>query len=417
MPLNSLIKRSLSLPLILLLLILAVGCSTIKTPLGDREDGTNWSSLYSGAERDGFISDRLNPPFEKLWSEKIRPFERFKIYPRQQLSVPVMAEGILYIGSTNHKIYAFDFVSGKKIWKYDAEAPIESTPTVGSGLVCFGASKGLLNCLDQKTGELLWSFKTGSEVISSPIITDNTVFFYSSSDRLFALDRRSGKEVWSYRRTTYEMVTPRSRTSPTLTADGERVLQVFSDGMLVCLNAFTGRVLWDVKTYKPNIASGPFRSTPAIYGDTVYVPGVDFKVQARLIEDGRVLRTYDTIKARYFALAGKKGILMASDSQVALQSEKTGKVIWKKPPMKGTSTIASISVSGDTVLVLANTVTKHLNLDYFTKRRGHIIAMSLADGRILWSKQLSSTLTGGVSSSGGRFALLTNKGYIEVWGR
>ncbi|MFQ5480880.1 MAG: PQQ-binding-like beta-propeller repeat protein, partial [Thermodesulfobacteriota bacterium] len=336
------IKRSLNLPLIFLLLILIAGCSTVKGPLGDREDATTWSSLYSNSNRWGSTPDILQPPFEKIWSKKIRPFESFKIYPREQLSVPVVAGGLLYIGSTNNKIYAFDLATGKVRWKYNAEAPVESTPTVGSGLLCFGSSKGYLQCLHEKTGEEAWAFMTDSEVISSPVITDNSVYFYSSSDRIFALDQKSGKEIWSYRRSTFEMVRPRSRTSPALTGDGEKILQVFSDGVLVCLNAFTGKVLWEAKTFKPDIASGHFRSTPAISGDTVYVPGTDFKVQARLIDNGRVLKTYDSIKARAFVLAGKKGLVLASETEVALQSEKTGELIWKKSPMEDKNLISAI---------------------------------------------------------------------------
>jgi len=70
-----------------------------------------------------------------------------------------------------------------------------------------------------------------------------------------------------------------------------------------------------------------------------------------------------------------------------------------------------------TVLVLVNTTIPHLNLDLFTSRKGHIIAMDLNDGSRLWTKKLSSTLTSGVSTFGGSFALLTDKGFIEVWGR
>ncbi|MFQ5427716.1 MAG: PQQ-binding-like beta-propeller repeat protein [Thermodesulfobacteriota bacterium] len=410
------IKRSLNISIVFILLILASGCSTVKAPPGEIGEATAWSSLFSGPAREGSTPDALAPPFEKIWSAKIRPFESFKTYPREQLSVPVIAENSIYVGSTNNRVYAFDIESGKKLWQYDAGSPVESTPTVGSDLVCFGSSMGYLHCLKKKTGELLWSFRTGSEVISSPLITKNSVYFYSSADRLFALDIKSGKEIWSYRRSTYEMVSPRSRTSPALTADGEFILQLFSDGTLVSVNAFTGKILWEVKTFKPHISSPAFRSTPAISGDTVFVPGKNFKVQARLIENGRLLKTYDSLKARDFLLAGKRGLVLASENEVALQSEKSGQLIWKKRPMEGKGIISEIALAGETLLVLINSEKKRFNLDFLTSRQGHIIAMSLTDGHVMWSEEFSTTLTGGVSSYGGRFTLLTDNGYLEVWG-
>lgn len=421
MPSNYSIKRCLSLSTaaFLFLLILVSGCSTVTQQLGDREeDPTAWNSLYNGPDRRGSTRDTAEPPFEKIWSQKIRPFETFKVYPREQLSVPVIAEDTLYVGSTNKKVYAFDLLSGGMLWKYDAEAPVESTPTVARDLLCFGTSNGYLRCLKRKTGELQWSFQTGSEVISSPLITENSVYFYSSANRIFALDKKSGKEIWSYRRGTFDMVSPRSRTSPALTADNENILQLFADGTLVCLNAFSGKILWEVPAYKPDISSGPFRSTPAIDGDTAFVPGKGQKVQARFIEDGRVLKTYDKLKTRGFLLAGKEGLVIASETEVALASRKSGEIIWKNtPPGKDKGLITEIGLAGETVLVLMNTEKKRFNLDFFTLRHGHIIAMSLADGHVMWHEELSSTLSGGLSSYGGRIALLTDDGYLEVWGR
>jgi len=419
MRLNSLIKRYLNLPLLLLLLIIISGCSTVSAPRGDREDATPWTTLFSSSTRVGRSPDSLEPPFEKIWSKKIRPFELFKLYPREQLSVPVMDGGVLYVGSTNDTFYSFDFLTGSRLWKYDAGAPIESTPTVGAKSVCFGTAVGFLHCLDRATGEPLWTFKTGSEIISSPLVTENSVYLYSSSDRIFALNPTSGREVWSYRRSDYNMVAPRGRTSPAMSSDGEKIFQVFSDGTLVCFQAFTGKILWEKKIYKPEISTGAFRRTPAVLGDTVYVPGNGLKVQALLIDSGRRIKTYNAIKARHFIVVDKNRLVLASDSEVALIDTGSGDVIWKKksPFRKGTGGISAISASGDIVLVLMNTEKTHLNLDFLKTRKGHIMALRMDDGHVMWNKQFSSTLSGGLSISGGRLALLSNKGFVQVWGR
>ncbi len=406
-----------ALSLLLLLLLITSGCSTVSAPLGEREDATPWSTLYYSPIRPGGSPDALQPPFTMVWSKKIRPFEHFKIYPPEQRSVPVMDKGVLYVGSTDERLYAFDYAEGSRLWRFDAGSPIESTPTVSSKAVCFGTSDGALVCLDRESGDPLWTFQTGSEIISSPIVTENSVYFYSSTDRLFALDLASGREVWSYRRPSFNMVAPRGRTSPALSSDGEKILQVFSDGSLLCFETFTGKILWEKKLYKPDVSAGPFRKTPSVLGDTVFVPGKDLVVQARLVESGRVIKTYDAIPARAFITIERDRILLASASEVALVDVKSGETLWKKESIEGKGAISAVSVSGDTVLVLMNTEKTHLNLDFLTSRKGHILAMDLENGNTLWKKTISSTLSTGVSASGGAFALLTDKGILEVWGK
>ncbi len=413
------IKPYLNLPVFLLLLISIAGCSAVSVQRGDREDTTPWTSLFYNSARAGASPDTLDPPFEKIWSKKIRPFEFFKIYPKEQLSVPVTLGGNIYVGSTNKTFYSLDINTGSRQWEYPADAPIESTATASSKIICFGTSTGKLHCLDRASGEPLWTFNTGSEIISSPLITDNSIYLYSSSDRIFSLNPVSGKEVWSYRRTDYDMVVPRSESSPALSPDGEKVFQVFSDGTLVCFNAFTGKIIWERKIYKPDIASGKFRKTPAIIGDIVYVPGDNLKVLALFVDNGRIIKTYKAIKARRFVPVGRTSLVMASETEVVLINSKTGTIIWRKSTQtrEGKGLISGISVSGETVLVLMNTKKRHFNLDFLTTRAGRIMALRLDDGRLIWNKKFSSTLSGGVSSSGGRFALLTNDGYLQVWGK
>ncbi len=403
--------------LLLALVLLFSGCSTVGGPRGDIEDATPWTTLYFNTARPAASPDTLEPPFRLVWSHDIGPFEKFKLYPHEQMSVPVLSGGVLYVGSTNERFYAYDYASGQRLWRYDAGYPVESTATVSKKAVCFGTSDGVLNCLDRETGDPLWSFSTGSEIISSPVITDNSVYFYSSTDQLFAIDLASGREIWSHRHSYFSTVAPRVRTSPAVTHNGERIYQVFSDGTLMCFEAVTGKILWEKKVYRPDISGPYFRVTPAVLGDTLYLIGDGLKAQARLAEDGRLLKTYDAMEAGDFVLLDSNRLLLVSTKGLALIDTRTGKTIWKKE-LEGTKgTVAGVSVSGDTVLVLQNTEKRHLNLDFLTTRRGHIIAMSLDNGRVLWKKKLRSTLTGGVSASGGGFALLTDRGDIEVWGR
>ena len=54
-------------------------------------------------------------------------------------SFPVLSDGIVYIGSLDHKIYALNAADGKEIWSFTTDDNIVSTPTVADGLVYVGS--------------------------------------------------------------------------------------------------------------------------------------------------------------------------------------------------------------------------------------------------------------------------------------
>ena len=54
-------------------------------------------------------------------------------------SSPAIADGTVYVATSNGDLVAIDLASGKLRWKYATGGPIgESSPAVGGGLVFFG---------------------------------------------------------------------------------------------------------------------------------------------------------------------------------------------------------------------------------------------------------------------------------------
>src|SRR3954470_23530423 len=53
---------------------------------------------------------------------------------------PAIADGVVYIGSTDGNLYAVEQESGKQKWKFKtlASRQVTSSPTVANGLVYFG---------------------------------------------------------------------------------------------------------------------------------------------------------------------------------------------------------------------------------------------------------------------------------------
>src|SRR5207248_7043561 len=83
-------------------------------------------------------------------------------------SSPVVAGGIVYIGSKDHALYALDARTGAEIWSYTTGGAIYSTPTVVDDVVYIGSRDANLYAFEARTGALLWSYTTGNGTESSP---------------------------------------------------------------------------------------------------------------------------------------------------------------------------------------------------------------------------------------------------------
>ena len=71
-----------------------------------------------------------------------------------------------HIGS----LKAIDPASGKTVWEYKNKAPLwAGVLSTAGGLVFTGTPEGFMKAFDAKTGEELWKFQVGTGVVSSPI--------------------------------------------------------------------------------------------------------------------------------------------------------------------------------------------------------------------------------------------------------
>jgi outer membrane protein assembly factor BamB len=52
-------------------------------------------------------------------------------------SSPVVADGIVYVGSDDHFLHAIDAGKGREIWKFQTEANVNSTPRSQMGRITF----------------------------------------------------------------------------------------------------------------------------------------------------------------------------------------------------------------------------------------------------------------------------------------
>lgn len=152
------------------------------TPPPRAED---WHTFMHNLSFSGISPDKsLTPPLELLW--------KFKTGGPLQAS-PVIANGILYIGSADGKLYALDAKQWGVKWVFDAGDAIRYSATVLGDRVYFNARNNMVYSLNAKTGEKLWEFKTKSWMDAPPIVADNRVYVGAFRSKIYLLNARTGE--------------------------------------------------------------------------------------------------------------------------------------------------------------------------------------------------------------------------------
>jgi len=123
-------------------------------------------------------------------------------------SSPAVAAGVVYVGSADGKLYAFDAagVSGcsgspkvcAALWTATTAGRVRSSPAVAGGVVYVGSDDGRLYAFDAagvsgcsgspKVCAPLWSALTGGQIDSSPAVAGGVVYVSSTDGKLYAFD-------------------------------------------------------------------------------------------------------------------------------------------------------------------------------------------------------------------------------------
>jgi len=171
-------------------------------------------------------------------------------------SSPTVANGNVYFGSRDGKLYALDAATGTKLWEFKTGSWVESSPAFANGILYFGSNDGRLYALDASTGEKLWDFKTKYAVRSSPAVADGVVYFGSDEYCMYALDAIGGTELWHFE--------PDGPVVSSPAVSGGIIYVGSMDRCCYALHALNGRLRLKFQSYSPIISS------PAVADGGVY---------------------------------------------------------------------------------------------------------------------------------------------------
>ena len=108
-------------------------------------------------------------------------------------SVPVYADGLVYVSADSANLSAIDVKTRKIVWESGFSNPGVSTPLLHEGLLYCGADDGAFACFDAKTGEELWTEYADHGFYASPILADGRVHLLDRSGMMHIL--KHGREL------------------------------------------------------------------------------------------------------------------------------------------------------------------------------------------------------------------------------
>ncbi len=204
----------------MLLTALAFGLMTAGVSAQD------WPRYRRDAARSGVVAESLDFPLQlhwvyepdrsprPAWPDPVREPHRI---PIDWAPVPVIADGLLYFGSTtDDSIRALDAESGELRWRFTTGAPVRLAPDIADGRAYAASDDGYLYCLDARTGELVWRFHAsrtdrmvlGNERMisrrplrSGALVDDGVVYttagmWPAEGVIIYALDADTGDVLW-----------------------------------------------------------------------------------------------------------------------------------------------------------------------------------------------------------------------------
>lgn len=298
-------------------------------------------------------------------------------------SSPVVSQGIVYVGSTDGKVYAVDAARGTVRWRYDAGSAVSATPALAGGIVVVAAWDGSVHGIALATGKrvwrmatgpdarLAWGYESGDNWTSSATVAGGTIFVGSGDGGLYALDLATGRTRWR------AATGGRIRSSPAVAAD--QVIVGSFDGSVYSFDRTTGRERWRFATDGTRFASDTFgfdrksiQSSPAVAGDLVLAGARDGFFYALDLVTGKERWRADH-KVSWVncspAIADGVVYVATSDGQVLQALDlATGRERWR----------------ADTIGIVWGSPSVAGNVVYTPTTRGPLYAFDRATGRELW---------------------------------
>ncbi|WP_380630258.1 outer membrane protein assembly factor BamB family protein [Salinibaculum marinum] len=308
-------------------------------------------------------------------------------------SSPVVADGIVYIGSTTSRggqLYAVDANSGEQTWSTGQLffRSVETTPAVAEGRLYYIHTDGKVVAADPATGTEQWTYEVEGKARASPAVDDGTIYFGTNAGTMYAVDAANGTIQWAYD-THEDNERLKLRTTPAVhdgtvyaTTSGLDTLYVYA------FDAATGDLDW--KQDLVDVGNAQYYLTaPTVANSLLYLGDYESEVLWALdpTTGEEVWKTegVDLGPDAGPAVAGCTLFVGTRDGKLRAFDAATGDEQWST--ILGSKVVAAPAVANGVV--------------YVGDTGGQFHAIDAADGGRLWAENLESKVTTSPAISNG----------------
>jgi outer membrane protein assembly factor BamB len=279
-------------------------------------------------------------------------------------SMPVPAEGRLFVGDDSGVLAALDESSGDVLWELDLGSPIRASPAIGGALVFAGTDAGELVAARAADGGVAWrrALQDGT-LLASLLVVKDTLFAGSEGGTIFALELDTGVERWSM---------PVSGAVTRGPAFGDGVLYVgAAGGRFSAIDVESQAVGWATEL-GPGEVGTPTVGDGLVYaGRGLRAPDVAHDLVALDIDDGSVVWSFESPAGQQVHMGGLAGGLVfaaSEDGNLYALDATTGAAAWT----------ASIGERLTTPVAIVDDVV------YLSAEPRAVLAVNAGSGRELW---------------------------------
>ena len=219
--------------LVTALSVTTTGCSTLSTVQGwfDSEG----EDLTAPVELERIdTSVRV----KKRWSTSVGDGQGdgfFKI-------TPVLADGVLYVASSEGEVAAIDAEDGDKRWSVSLERPISGGVGYYKDSLYLGGADGSVLQLSADDGSIVWEAAVSGEVLAPPVASDDWVIVQTYDGKLLGFESGAQEPTWTYT-SDVPVLTLRGTSTPLLI--GQNAIAGFADGKVVAVDVDSGNTSWE----------------------------------------------------------------------------------------------------------------------------------------------------------------------------
>lgn len=231
------------------------------------------------------------------------------------VGAPRIFNDIVYMGTLDGMMNAYDAESGRLLWSVDDKTPLGGPVEFFKDHVAYGGLNGRFFVRHYLSGKLKYAIDLAASVESAPVFHNDHLFIYLRGHQIVHLDAETGKVIWAYKRAVPVTTTLQRTTKPLVI--GNKVIVGFADGFLGALSMDEGLLLWETKLVE-NSKFVDVDLNPILAGGMIISGSPSGELKAINPESGAVARSYGVSVMAHPVLKGEQLILGTNDGEVII---------------------------------------------------------------------------------------------------